>query len=102
MTPAPKDPQDRTPAPDTTRKAGGRQRDRQARPDSAQATDPARPAGRPIPNPYPPPAYVIEVWISPEMRARNPDRPLTLCEVLKIGRQPKPDRQPEPDLEPEP
>jgi hypothetical protein len=45
---------------------------------------------------------VIEVWISPEMRARNPDRPLTLCEVLKIGRQPKPDRQPEPDLEPEP
>lgn len=48
-----------------------------------------------------PPKFVIEIWAHPRFRERDPNRPLTLCEALELGRQPKPDRQPEPDLEPE-
>jgi hypothetical protein len=44
---------------------------------------------------------VVEVLINPELRARNPGRPLTLCEALEVGHYPKPDRETEPDLEPE-
>ena len=31
------------------------------------------------------PDYVIEICISPQMRARNPDRPLPLGEALEAG-----------------
>ncbi len=47
------------------------------------------------------PAYVVEVLINPQLRARNPGRPLTLCEALQVGHGPEPGRKPEPDLEPE-
>lgn len=32
------------------------------------------------------PDYVIEIWISPQMLARNPDRPLPLWEALEVGK----------------
>ena len=91
MNTEPKDPGERDQAPDATPRA--RQRGRQARPRSAKPASPAQPHTRSHR-----PQWVIEYWISPQMRARNPNRPLTLCEVLEIGRTPEP-REPGPDLE---
>jgi hypothetical protein len=39
--------------------------------------------------------------INPDLRARHPEWPLSLCEALELGRNPEPRREPEPDLEPE-
>ena len=47
------------------------------------------------------PAFVIEIWASPQLRERNSGRPLSLREALDAGREPAPRREPEPDPEPE-
>ena len=48
------------------------------------------------------PEYAIEIWASPQLRERDPDRALSLLEALEAGREPAPGRPPEPDPEPEP
>jgi hypothetical protein len=47
---------------------------------------------------------VIELWASPELRARNPGLPLSLAEALEAahGDAAGLDRDPDPDLEAEP
>jgi hypothetical protein len=45
------------------------------------------------------PEFVIELWASPQLRERNPGRPLSLYEALEAGREPAPGREPEPDPE---
>jgi len=48
------------------------------------------------------PAYVIEVCVSPELRAWNPGRPLSLAEALDVGHGGAAGLDPEPELEAEP
>jgi hypothetical protein len=50
------------------------------------------------------PAFVIELWASPQLREQDPGRPLSLLEALDAGREPASGREPvpEPDLEIEP
>jgi hypothetical protein len=48
------------------------------------------------------PKFVVEIWASPRLRARDPGRPLSLCEVLAAGRETAPRKEPGPDPEPEP
>jgi hypothetical protein len=47
------------------------------------------------------PEYVIEIWASPQLRDKDPGRPLSLAEALQAGRQPAAGRDREPDPEPE-
>jgi hypothetical protein len=47
------------------------------------------------------PEYVIEIWASPQLRSKDPGRPLSLAEALQAGRQPAAGRDREPDPEPE-
>jgi hypothetical protein len=46
------------------------------------------------------PAFVIEIWASPQLREQDPRRPLSLREALDAGRGPA--SRSEPELEPEP
>jgi hypothetical protein len=68
----------------------------------------ARTPRQPVPEQQPAgsraPAYVIELWASPELRARNPARPLSLAEALEAahGYAAGLDRDPDPELEAEP
>jgi hypothetical protein len=68
----------------------------------------ARTPRQPVPERQPAgnraPAYVIELWASPELRARNPGRPLSLAEALEVahGDAAGLDRDPDPELEAEP
>ena len=48
------------------------------------------------------PDHVIEIAISPQLRDRDPGRPLSLLEALEAGHPPAAVRQPEPEPEPEP
>jgi hypothetical protein len=72
-----------------TRPAGGKQRPAPA------IHEPRRQTGRR-------PEFVIEIWASPRLRERDPDRVLSLREALEAGRRPAPRTEPEPDPEPEP
>ena len=48
----------------------------------------ARTPRQPVPEQQPAgsraPDYVIELWVSPELRARDPGRPLSLAEALEV------------------
>lgn len=46
------------------------------------------------------PDYVIEIAINPQLRERDPGRPLTLLEALQAGHPPAPPGQPAPEPEP--
>jgi hypothetical protein len=48
------------------------------------------------------PKFVVEIWASPQLRVRDPGRPLSLCEVLDAGCETASGKEPEPDPEPEP
>jgi hypothetical protein len=48
------------------------------------------------------PKFVVEIWASPQLRERDPGRPLSLCEVLDAGRETASGKEPGPDPEPEP
>ena len=60
----------------------------------AATSEPQHRSGRP-------PEYVIEIWVSPQLRERSPGRPLSLSEALQAGRQEAPRTDPEPDAQPE-
>lgn len=49
----------------------------------------ARTPRQPVPERQPAgsraPAYVIELWASPDLRATNPARPLSLAEALEVA-----------------
>ena len=47
------------------------------------------------------PDFVIEIAISPQLRDRDPGRPLSLQEALEVGHQPQARAEPpEPEAEP--
>ena len=48
------------------------------------------------------PDHVIEIAISPQLRERDPHRPLSLLEALQAGHPAGPQPAAEPDTEPEP
>ncbi len=50
------------------------------------------------------PDYVVEVWVSDQLRARHARTGLSLWQALEAGRQPAPgaERQPDPEPEAEP
>ena len=66
----------------------------------------ARTPRRPVPERQPAgsraPAYVIELWASPELRARNPGRPLSLAEALEVAHGDAACLARDPELEAEP
>jgi hypothetical protein len=73
-------------------------------PMTRSARTPRQPAPEQQPAGSRAPAYVIELCASPELRARNPGRPLSLAEALQVahGDAAGRDRDPEPELEAEP
>jgi hypothetical protein len=64
---------------------------------SSQRQAPA--AAEPQDHPGRQPTFVLELWASPQLRNRDPNRAPSLADVL--GRQPAADKDREPDLEPE-
>jgi hypothetical protein len=77
--------------------APGAQPDDGKRPQAAAIGQPRDRTGRR-------PQFVVEIWASPQLRDRDPNRALSLSEVLEAGRQPAAggDREPDPQLEIEP
>jgi hypothetical protein len=78
-------------------------------PQRAPATRPAGGKQRPAPAIDEPrhqtggrPESVLEIWASPQLRERDPDRVQSLSEALEAGSGPAPRREPQPDPEPEP
>ena len=67
---------------------------------AAQDLPQAPPRPGPPPAGYRPPEFVVEVWVSPQLRARHPDWPLSLHEAVQVGHRPNPERDPEPEVEP--
>jgi hypothetical protein len=66
----------------------------------------ARTPRQPVPEQQPAgsraPDYVIELWVSPELRDRDPGRPLSLAEALEVGHGDAAGPAREPELEAEP
>jgi len=54
----------------------------------------------PPPADYLPPEFVVEIWTSPQIRARHPDWPLSLHEAVIVSHRQNPEYDPEPEAEP--
>jgi hypothetical protein len=74
---------------------GDHRPDTSAGQDLPEAPHPAPPAAG-----YRRPEYVVEIWACPELRARHPDRPLSLHEALNLGHHRKPERDADREAEP--